>query len=60
MMLNGLYVLAVAATIIGAVVLIPRAIRYDLVLDAMQDLDDEELAAFLTEFPDVLDRRWWK
>ena len=60
MMLNGLYVLAVAATIIGAVVLIPSAIRYDLVLDAMQDLDDEELAAFLTEFPDVLDRRWWK
>jgi len=60
MMLNGLYVLAVAATIIGAVVLIPRAIRYDLVLDAMHDLDDEELAAFLAEFPDVLDRRWWK
>ena len=57
MMLNGLYVLAVAATIIGAVVLIPRAIRYDLVLSAMEDLDDEELAAMEAEFPDVL-ARW--
>jgi len=56
MMLNGLYVLAVAATIIGAVVLIPRAIRYDLVLSAMEDMDDEELTVFLEEFPGAV--RW--
>jgi len=60
MMLNGLYVLAVAATIIGAVVLIPRAIAHDRLMFMLDNLDDEELAAFLAEFPDVLDRRWWK
>jgi len=56
MTLNGLYVFAWVAVIIGAVIMIPRAIRYDLVMSAMEDMDDEELAAFLDEFPDAI--RW--
>lgn len=56
MSLNGLYVLAWVALIVGAVVIIPRAVRYDLVLSAMEDMDDEELAVFLEEFPDAI--RW--
>ena len=57
MMLNGLYVLAVAATIIGAVVLIPRALAHDRLMFMLDNLDDEELAAMEAEFPDLL-ARW--
>jgi len=57
MMLNGLYVLAVAATIIGAVVLIPRALAHDRLMFMLDNLDDEELAAMEDEFPDLL-ARW--
>lgn len=57
MMLNGLYVLAWAALIVAATVLVPRAIRHDQVLAAIEAMDDEELAAALDEFPDLLERR---
>ncbi|HCF99582.1 MAG TPA: hypothetical protein DEV93_03460 [Chloroflexi bacterium] len=58
MMLNGLYVLALAAVIMGAVYWIPKAIRHDRLMAALEALDDEELAAALDEFPDLLDRRY--
>ena len=57
MMLNGIYVLAWVAVIVGAVVWIPKAIRHDRYLAAIEALDDEELAAALQEFPDLLDYR---
>lgn len=58
--MNGLYVLAVAAVIVGAAYWIPRLMRLDDVLADMDNLDDEELAAVLAEFPDVMVRaaRW--
>ena len=58
--MNGFYVLVLAATIVGAVYWIPRAIRHDRNIAALEALDDEELAAVLSEFPDVLVRaaRW--
>lgn len=55
--MNGFYVLVLAATIVGAVYWIPRAIRHDRNMAALEALDDEELAAVLAEFPDLLDRR---
>jgi hypothetical protein len=59
-MLNGFYVLAWAALIVGAVIMVPRAIRHDQIMTALESLDDEELAAVLEEFPDILDRaRTW-
>ena len=54
--MNGFYVLVLAATILGAVYVVPRLMRLDQVLADMGDLDDEELAAVLREFPDVLVR----
>ncbi|WP_426940272.1 hypothetical protein [Pseudarthrobacter sp. S6] len=58
--MNGFYVLVLAATIVGAVYWIPKAIRHDRNMAALERLDDEELAAVLAEFPDVLDRaRKW-
>lgn len=57
MMLNGIYVLAWAALIVGAAVWIPRAIRHDRMLAEIEGLDDDELAAALQEFPDLLDYR---
>lgn len=58
--MNGFYVLVLAATIVGAVYWIPRAIRHDRNMAALERLDDEELAAVLAAFPDVLDRaRKW-
>ncbi len=56
--MNGFYVLVLAATIVGAVYWIPRAIRHDRVMAALEELDDEELAAALVDFPDLLDRRY--
>lgn len=58
--MNGFYVLVLAATIVGGVYWIPRAIRHDRNMAALEALDDEELAAALAEFPDYLDRaRSW-
>lgn len=54
--MNGFYVLVLAVTILGAAYAIPRLMRLDAVLADMGDLDDEELAAVLQEFPDVLVR----
>jgi hypothetical protein len=56
--MNGFYVLVLAATIVGAVFWIPRAIRHDRIMAALEALDDDELAAALAEFPDLLDRRY--
>jgi hypothetical protein len=55
--MNGFYVFVLAATIVGAVFWIPRAIRHDRLLASIEAMDDEELAAALAEFPDLLDRR---
>jgi len=57
MTLNGLYVFAWVAVIIGAVVFIPRAIAHDRLMFMLDNLDDEELAAMEAEFPDLL-ARW--
>lgn len=57
--MNGFYVLILAATIVGAVYWIPRLIALDRVMFEMDNLDDEELAAVLAEFPDAL-TRWAK
>lgn len=57
MMLNGLYVLAWAAVIAAAVYYIPKAIRHDRLMFELDNLDDEELAAALDEFPDLLEWR---
>lgn len=43
--MNGFYVLVFAFTIIGAVYFIPRAIRHDMNLTALENLDDEPFAA---------------
>jgi hypothetical protein len=55
--MNGFYVLVLAATIVGAVYWIPRLIAMDRIMFEMDNLDDEELAAVLAEFPDFLTRR---
>lgn len=57
MNLNGLYVLAWVALIVAAVHYIPKAIRYDRLMFEIDSLDDEELAAALEEFPDLLEWR---
>lgn len=58
--MNGLHVLVLAAVIVGAAYIVPRLMRLDAVLADMDNLDDDELAAVLAEFPDVLVRvaRW--
>lgn len=58
--MNGFYVVVLAAVIVGAAYIVPRLMRLDAVLADMDNLDDEELAAVLAEFPDVLVRaaRW--
>lgn len=58
--MTGLHVLILAAVIVGAAYIVPRLMRIDAVLADMDNLDDEELAAVLAEFPDVLVRaaRW--
>ena len=55
--MNGLYVAAWVALILAAVHYIPKALRYDRWAFDMDNLDDEELAAALAEFPDLLERR---
>lgn len=58
--MNGYFVFVLAAVIVGAAYIVPRLMRLDAVLADMDNLDDEELAAVLAEFPDVLVRaaRW--
>lgn len=43
--MNGIFALVLAFTIVGAVVLIPRAFRHDRLLAELEALDDEGLAA---------------
>lgn len=52
--MNGFHVFMLAVTILGAVVLIPRAIRHDLRMAELYSLDDEELAAALEADPDLI------
>lgn len=54
--MNGFHFLVFAATVFGAVYFIPRAIAHDRWVRDMQNLDDEELAAALKEFPDLFER----
>ena len=55
--MNGLHFLVFAFVIVGAVFWIPRAVRHDRLMASLEALDDEELAAALEQFPDLLDRR---
>lgn len=55
--MNGLYILALVATIFAAVHFIPKAFRHDYWALNIDNLDDEELAAALAEFPDLLEWR---
>jgi hypothetical protein len=57
---NGIHFLVFAATVFGAVYFIPRAFAADRLWLTLQGLDDEELAAFLAEYPDALDWRGWR
>lgn len=36
-----------------------QAVRYDRWVAELENLDDEELAAVLAEFPDIFDRKPW-
>lgn len=56
-MITGLHFLVFAATVFGTVYFIPKALRYDRWAFNIDNLDDEELAAALAEFPDLLDWR---
>lgn len=53
-MINAFHFLVFAATVFGAAFYLPRAFRYDAWVREMSNLDDEELAAVLAEFPDYL------
>ena len=55
--MNGFHMLVLAFIIVGGTILIPRALRYDRWAFQVDNLDDEELAAALAEFPDLLDWR---
>ena len=59
-MINGLHFLVFAATVFGAVYFIPRAFAADRLWLILQNLDDEELAAFRDEYPDLLNWRGWR
>ena len=58
--MNGLHFLVFAATVFGAVYFIPRAFAADRLWRELDSLDDEGLAAFLAEHPDMLDWRGWR
>jgi len=57
--MNGFHILVLAFVIVGAVYWIPRAIKHDRLLAAIEALDNEELAAALELYPDLLDRGRW-
>lgn len=59
-MIHGLHFLVFAATVFGAAYFIPRAFAADRLWVTLQNLDDEELAAFIEENPDVLNWRGWR
>ena len=52
--MNGVHFLVFAFTVFGATYWIPRLVRHDRNMAALERLDDEELAALLEEFPDAL------
>lgn len=59
--MNGFHVLVLAFVIVGGIYWIPRALRHDRLFAAIEAMDDEELAAALELYPDLLDRgRWGK
>jgi hypothetical protein len=60
MILNGLFAAAVVACIFGAVVLGGRAFAADRLWRELNSLDSEELAAYVEQYPDVLDWRGWR
>lgn len=55
--MNGFYLLVLAATIVGAVYWIPRAIRHDMLMAELEALDDQELTAALEAYPDLIEWR---
>lgn len=58
--MNGIHFLVFAFTVFGAVYFIPRAVAADRLWRELDGLDDEGLAAFLDEHPDMLDWRGWR
>lgn len=58
--MNGFHVLVLAFIFVAGPILIKKALRYDRWAFEMDNLDDEELAAALAEFPDLLDWRGWR
>ena len=60
MMLNGLHFLVFAFVIVGGAYFIPRAFAADRMWLTLQNMDDEELAAYLEEYPDALNWRGWR
>jgi hypothetical protein len=58
--MNGLHFLVFAATVFGAVFFIPRAFAADRLWRELDSLDSEELAAYVEQYPDVLDWKGWR
>lgn len=58
--MNGVHFLVFVFVVFGATYWIPRLVRHDRNMAALERLDDEELAAALEAYPDLLDwaRRW--
>jgi len=52
--------LIVGVLAIGFAVAIPWAIRRDRWYCELSTLDDEQLAAYVEQYPDVLDWRGWR
>jgi hypothetical protein len=55
--MNGFHVLVLAFIFVAGPILIKKALRYDRWVFEMDNLDDEELAAAMAEFPDLFERR---
>ena len=48
--MNAFYVVVLAATIVGAVYFIPRAVQYDRAMAELEHLDDQSLAAAMENY----------
>jgi hypothetical protein len=52
--------LVLAFIIVGGTYFIPRAFAADRLWVTLRNLDDEELAAFIDKYPDILNWRGWR
>jgi hypothetical protein len=58
--MNGFHILVLAFIIVGGTYFIPRAFAADRLWVTLRNLDDEELAAFIDQYPDILNWRGWR